>query len=224
MSKSRTLVWDIHTRLFHWLLVLSVAYCLISGLSDSMDLMEWHMVSGQLVLGLLVFRVLTGIFGRDYGHFSHLRPSISEAKAYIRRRRQQQAVNSYGHNPLGKWSVIVMLVVLLVQTLSGLLTTDDMFFEGPWVYMAGEQLAAIGTLMHDVNWKVVAAVIALHIGAILYYRIKLNENLVGAMITGHKLEQPDQGVAQRISMLRLVVLIASASALAWVLLRFGQWF
>ena len=79
MKNESILVWDRHTRIFHWLLVLSFSFSLTNGLLGDIDLMDWHMISGYSILGLLIFRSLTGVFGKDYGRFSlFVEPEVSD--------------------------------------------------------------------------------------------------------------------------------------------------
>ncbi|WP_101759524.1 cytochrome b/b6 domain-containing protein [Oceanicoccus sp. KOV_DT_Chl] len=164
MTTSSILVWDIHTRLFHWALVLAVTLSLTTGLIAEPDWMPIHFYSGYVVIGLLIFRLLTGIFGQDYGHFKHFHLSIKSVAAYWRSKQ-----NFTGHNPPGSWMVVFMLVILSAQALSGLMTTDDIFYEGPWVYWVDDSWVSIASSIHAGNFRMILLLIAMHILAIAFY-------------------------------------------------------
>lgn len=189
-NTSSIFVWDIHTRVFHWLLVILVSTSLATGLYGDMDWMEWHIKSGYGLLGLMFFRLYTGLVGRDYGHFSHFPLSPGSAIGYMRGQ-----LSFTGHNPLGSWMIIAMLLAITAQALSGLLTTDDFFFEGPWVYWFDDDWISLGGKTHHLVWQFLAGFIGLHIAAVLFYQFVKKERLVNAMISGRKSSGQVEAVA-----------------------------
>lgn len=205
-------IWDLCTRSFHWILVLAVATSLATGLSGGFDAMDWHVRSGYLVLGLLIFRLLWGVLGSDYSRFSDFPLSPRAAHAYLGGRRQFP-----GHNPLGAWMIVVMLLALTVQAVSGLMTSDGLFLEGPWVFAVGSEWSSVASAIHKWTWWLVCGLIALHLLAVAVYAVR-GQNLVTPMITG-KRHWPDAEAARRPSRwwLRAVLLIA-ATALGWALI------
>lgn len=68
------LVWDLPTRLFHWLLVISVVGCFVTIKLGGLW-MDWHVRFGLLALGLLTFRLVWGLIGGYYSRFSHFLPN-----------------------------------------------------------------------------------------------------------------------------------------------------
>ena len=176
----RTLIWDVHTRLFHWTLVLLFTGLLVTGLGEDLDWMVWHQRFGYCMLGLLMFRLLTGIWGSDYGNFGRFPLRPSDARAYL-----AGQFNRPGHNPLGSWMILLMLLVLAVQTFSGLLTSDDIFVEGPWVYWADEDWVALASFIHANNWIVIAVLVSLHLLAVLAYLLIKRQNLIQPMLSGY---------------------------------------
>ena len=213
----KVLVWDRHTRLFHWLLVLLFSFSIGSGLYNDMDVMEWHMLSGYGLLALLLFRLLTGVAGRDYGHFRRLSLSPASILAYLRGDRQFQ-----GHNPLGSWMVVVMLALLLTQVLSGLMTSDDIFVEGPWVVWVDEQWVSLAGTVHSLNYYALIGLVVTHILAIGYYQLIKKQNLLAPMVSGMALQKAgQQGQAQPISVVRLLLIAAIAGGLSWFAITFS---
>lgn len=210
--KTAILIWDRHTRLFHWLLVLAFSFSMTTGLLGDIDLMEWHMISGYSILGLLIFRGLTGLFGKDYGNFSRFPLSPSSVFSYVKGQSDFP-----GHNPLGSWMVVVMLVALLLQVLSGLMTTDDIFVEGPWVMWASDQWVSWAGQLHRLMFRVLIALVVFHLLAIIFYRVVKQQHLVSAMITGNKHRDDEKEAATRLSIGRLMLLAVIAIAASWLL-------
>lgn len=220
---ARIRVWGLHTRLFHLLLMVAVGFSLLSALCEDLDLMEWHVTSGYVVLGLLVFKLFAGLWGRDYGRFSELPLSVRSVRDYLRGRTQH-----LGHNPLGSWMVVVMLLCILLQVISGFLTTDDIFYEGPWVTLASDQWISWAGAIHHRNFWLLLALIGLHITAIVYYWRVKNNNLIIPMINGQKevavnsvQKATAQPAAQATGLLRVLLMIAGAISLVWLAVTFS---
>ena len=59
MNKQRILVWDLPTRVFHWLLAASFLGAFLTAESERYR--DIHVVLGYTVLGLVAFRFLWGL-------------------------------------------------------------------------------------------------------------------------------------------------------------------
>ena len=114
------LIWDLPTRLFHWLFVISIVGCFVTIKAGGLW-MDWHVRFGLLALGLLAFRLVWGLVGGYYSRFSHFFPNPVSSLRYL---RDKPAVYP-GHNPIGAWSVWLMLIVFGFQAVSGLFANDD---------------------------------------------------------------------------------------------------
>ena len=176
-----TAVWDLPTRVFHWLLAGSVGFCLVTGFSDSGDL-DWHMRSGQLVLALLVFRLVWGVGGATYARFSQFVRSPAAAWRYLTHFRS--AAVAAGHNAAGGWAVLGMLGLLTVQVSTGLFATDDILSEGPLLHLVSGETASTLTGLHQRNAWLVAGIVALHLTALIAHRIWRREAMLRPMLTG----------------------------------------
>ncbi|GAB6054370.1 cytochrome b/b6 domain-containing protein [Magnetospira thiophila] len=174
-------VWDLPTRLFHWALVGLVGVCIYSGLSGNVKLMSYHMLSGQAILVLVLFRVLWGLVGSPRSRFSDF---VRGPKAILQYLRDRQSPTP-GHNPLGAGSVLAMLATLLVQAGTGLFANDDIFTEGPLAARVSKELSDSLTGIHHLSSNLLMALIGLHLLAIIVYRLK-GENLILPMITGRR--------------------------------------
>ncbi len=170
-------VWDLPIRLFHWLIVLLIA---VSWWSAETSADRVHFWSGYTLLFLLLFRILWGFFGSSTARFATFVRSPAAVLAYIRGGQVREA----GHTPLGGLSVVAMLLALLVQLTAGLIQIDeDDFVEGPLSGLVSYDLALLAHDVHEVNFNVLLALIALHLLAIGYYRVR-GRSLVRPMVTG----------------------------------------
>ncbi len=221
--KHTNFVWELHTRLFHWGLVILFTAAMITGLLGEMDWMEWHVWIGYGLLGLMIFRLLIGIVGRDYSHFSHFALSPKKVIDYLRGNSEHHYL---GHNPAGSWMVIFMLLAITLQALSGLLTTDDFFVEGPWVYWFEEKWVSLAGNIHHFNWQILLGLAAMHLLAIVYYQLVKKESLARAMLTGHKThkaENPPTSVAVRLPLWLQMLLMALAAGFTWCVIELPAW-
>jgi len=179
-TSNRILVWDLPTRLFHWLLALGVGAAIVSGEVGG-KWIDWHGRIGLAILGLVVFRLVWGMVGSTYARFGHFFPTPAKVRAYLK-----GDWRGHGHNPLGAFSVFALLGVLLLQVGSGLFANDDISFFGPLFDLVGQQLSNRLTGLHHLAGKVLLLLIGLHIGAIAFYARVKKDNLVKPMLTGWK--------------------------------------
>ena len=182
----RQLVWDVPTRLFHWLIVGLVAF---SWWSAEYDHLDWHLSAGLAVCGLLVFRILWGIVGTDTARFSTFVKGPRAVWSYLRARGGTRVPSSPGHNPLGGWSVIALLLTLCVQVATGLFAVDvDGIESGPLSYLVDFDQGRLAAAVHAAAFNLLLALVALHVAAIMFYLVVKRRNLTRTMITGF---QPD---------------------------------
>jgi cytochrome b len=185
LRSSKVLVWDLPTRLFHWLLVVSVILSFVTG-NIGPNAMEYHMLSGYVILALLIFRVVWGFVGSQTARFSGFVKGPSTVFAHVVMLLKKEDTPYLGHNPLGGWSIIAMLLVLSVQVATGLFANDDIFTEGPLYLWVSKETSDFLTGIHLINRFVLAALLAIHVFAVLFYFFYKGDNLIGPMITGVK--------------------------------------
>lgn len=181
---SRVRVWDLPTRLFHWLLAVAVVGLVATGYVGG-QAMVWHARLGYAVLTLLLFRIGWGFVGGRWSRFRSFVYAPGSLLAYLR--GQAHSDHLIGHNPLGASSVFAMLLVLLVQVGTGLVGDDEISFTGPLnrFVASGTGLAVTSYHKQIGQWLVIGLVV-LHIAAVLYYLLKKRQNLVRAMVTGDR--------------------------------------
>jgi cytochrome b len=178
-------VWDIPTRLFHWLLVVLIVFSFITGKTGG-TAMRYHEWSGFLILVLVVFRLVWGIFGGEQSRFAAFVKGPAAVVRYASSVLRRDSMRHIGHNPLGGWSIIAMLISLLIQAGTGLFANDDILTEGPLSRWVSKQTSDWLTGIHHLNQNVLLVLVIIHIFAVLFYLIAKRENLINPMITGTK--------------------------------------
>lgn len=206
-------VWDPAIRLFHWLLVALIAFSWWSG--EQHDL-ERHRLSGYGILALLVFRVYWGFFGPAPARFSSFVRGPGAVLAYVKSLGSRHRHHADGHNPLGGWSVIAMLLAVGAMVAAGLFSSDiDMLYDGPLAtYLTFDQSSAAADL-HSTIFNVVLALVGLHVVAVLFYLVWKRQNLVLPMLTGRRAGAEGNAANWRWSPVRALVGVAIAVAFAW---------
>lgn len=184
-------IWDIPVRLFHWAIV---GLVLALWITAEQDWMEIHVYCGITVLVLVLFRVLWGIFGSTYARFSQFVCGIPTVINYIANVFKHQPTTYLGHNPLGGWSVVLLLTMLFVQVMTGLFAYDDVATEGPLYHLVSENTGEWLSEIHEIGFNVLLVLIAVHVSAIFFYRIFKRENLVRPMLTGQKWVTADTSI------------------------------
>jgi cytochrome b len=174
-------VWDLPVRLFHWALALSIVLGIIF-VKIGGNAIEWHAYCGYVTLTLVMFRIIWGFVGSWHARFLNFVPSPKRLIAYLR----GQTDGGLGHNPLGAFSVLALLLTVLIQALTGLFADDDIFFQGPLAKYASNSTVAFLTSVHHFNQYIIFALVGLHLLAIFYYLLFKKDNLIQPMITGDK--------------------------------------
>ena len=198
-------VWDILIRVFHWSLMVSfiVAYLTRTGKN------ELHIYAGYTVLGLIIFRVVWGFIGSRHARFGNFVTSYSPVERYVKNLFSKKPKRYVGHNPLGGWMVIAMLITLFMLSYSGLKLHDIQSGGGP-ITMQMPSINPISSAyaQDDVEqflirekdevgedyWKELHAqytylmlvLIALHLAGVVVSSVLYKENIVKEMLTGKK--------------------------------------
>ncbi len=209
-------VWDVPTRLWHWLLVPLLPF---SWWTAETGRLEWHRWSGYTLLGLVIFRIYWGFAGSSTARFNRFLRGPGAIADYLRGRWELAA----GHNPLGALSVFTLLVLLLLQIVLGLFAVDvDGLESGPLSLYVSFDTGRAAAEWHDVVFQVLMYLVALHVLAVLYYLLFRRQNLVGAMFSGKRRFESRVVPVQRASWLRLIIGIVISVSLTWAVTRAFQ--
>jgi cytochrome b len=121
-----------------------------------------------------------------------------------------------GHNPLGGWMVLVLLLALLLQAGTGLFANDDLLTEGPLASLISKATSDQLTTIHVWNFNLLLALAGVHLIAVLYHAGFMKENLIGAMFTGvkHMPAGAAGGVVARFASAWLALVLLAVAAFA----------
>lgn len=210
-------IWDLPTRLFHWLLAACTIGLVVSAKVGG-NAMVWHFRLGYVVLALLLFRLVWGFVGGYWSRFSSFFYSPARILRYMRGQGETQ--DHVGHNPLGALSVFGLLGMLVLQVLTGLFSDDEIAFAGPLTrFVSGDWVSWATGLHKEVGQYLVMALVALHVLAIVFYTVVKKESLVGPMISGDKTLTTPVPAARDDAAARvgaLVVLLLCSALVAWI--------
>lgn len=206
----RVIIWDVPVRLVHWAFVLLLPALWWTADEGEMD---WHRRLAYVMLALVVFRLLWGFVGSVTARFSQFVKGPKGVLSHLRGRSEGPII---GHNPLGGWSVLLLLGLLTLQVSLGLFATDsDGLESGPLAQHVSFETSDAAADAHELVFNTILGAVALHVAAILYYLLAKRDNLVGPMISGRKAFGGDVAEPMRAPLWRALVVAALAAGLAW---------
>lgn len=237
----RIKVWDVPTRLTHWLLVAAFLYAWFSAgapqawwdalapygylaplgeklhwWGSDLTRLQWHRWSGYFILGLMVFRLYWGFLGAESARFSHFLTGPGQVVRYAGRLFSRDGGKSLGHNPLGGWSVIALIAVTLAIVGLGLFAVDvDAIEGGPLSDKVSFDFGRDLAYWHHTLFNLALGLIVLHLAAIAFYLFVKRENLAAAMVTGRKPRSEGQADLKFAPKWRLLLGLAVAIGVAW---------
>jgi cytochrome b len=180
-----TRVWDLPVRVCHWLIVgLFIAQWASAEWLDTK--IELHAKIGYVFIAVVIFRIIWGFLGTYYARFKTFLYRPSRIVRYARNIFKPSAPVYLSHNPLGGVMVILLLFLLLLQGISGLFMTDDIFFDAPYHHSIPSSIQALISSVHHYTFFVLKILIALHILAVFLYVVVKKQALITAMVTGKK--------------------------------------
>jgi cytochrome b len=194
----KILVWDIPTRLFHWLFAAAFAVAYLTAESEAF--FPLHVFSGALMLLLVGFRLAWGLMGSRYARFSSFRFRPKEGAKYFLQVMTGRAPRHIGHNPAGSLAIYALLLLGAAAALFGLATL-----------LLGESFKEV----HEALANAMLGVVALHLAGVAVESLVHRENLVKAMVDGTKEGQPEEGIpsSRVLAGVVLLVLLAGWGAL-----------
>ncbi|MBF0187303.1 MAG: cytochrome b/b6 domain-containing protein [Magnetococcales bacterium] len=178
-------IWDLPTRIFHWLLAVLFAVAWISG---EMELAWLHVRSGEAMLGLLLFRIAWGFVGGDTALFHNFVRGPQKIRRYLHALATGETKGTLhvGHNPAGGAMVMALITGCLLAVGLGLFSQedDDPLFTGALAHLLPQNYAELVAEIHEGWFGIVAALVALHVAVNLFYLLVLDNNLIRPMISG----------------------------------------
>ncbi|SDB13627.1 Cytochrome b [Pseudidiomarina indica] len=178
----RVKIWDGFVRVSHWLTVVLLAAMWYTAEEGYMEL---HLQLAGGLGALVITRILWGFWGSESARFKSFVRRPRAVVGHLKELGHGQYQPSNTHNAAGGWAVIALLLALLVQFVSGLFATDDIFFSGPLANAVSRDLSQLAMSVHATTFNVLLALIAVHLLAIILYRLR-GVNLVSAMVHGYR--------------------------------------
>ena len=179
-GNARIKVWDLPVRISHWTLVLGVVCAWLTRHGSG----RWHEWLGYAVLGVVLVRIVWGWIGTKHARFAQFVRPPAPTLAYARLVFAHREPRYLGHNPLGGWMIVVLIVVIIGVCATGWLYTTDAYWGVKWV----EEL-------HEGLTNFLLVLVALHIGGVILSSRQHRENLVAAMFSGRKRAPADNDIA-----------------------------
>lgn len=168
-------VWDRLVRSLHWLLATAMVTAWTSGHWQPPWFDEVHHTAGYVAFAIVLIRAAWGFAGGRYARFRQFVRGPASTLAYARQLRAGAEPRYIGHNPLGGWMVLALLLVTAAVSLTGWLYTTEWLWGYEWL----ENLHAL------LAWFVMVLVMA-HLLGVVFTCWRHRENLVAAMLNGRK--------------------------------------
>jgi cytochrome b len=178
-------VWDIFIRCFHWSLVALFTFSVISAKVGG-NWIDWHVKSGYAILALVLFRIVWGFVGGEYARYGSFLAGpvrgIRFALSLLGKGTQHVA----GHNPVGGWMVIVLLLLLALQASLGLFSNDEIATTGPLAHYVSDETSISAMSWHRRIGDALLILVGIHMAAVLFHVFVKKEGLIRAMFSGKK--------------------------------------
>ncbi len=176
-NSNKNLIWDFSLRVFHILLILFIIGSIVSAKYDNLYV---HQFFGVAILGLICFRILWGFIGSYYSRFKSFNLSLKEISKQFKTIHPKNSIRT----PLGSYSTLTFLIVLLILSSSGLFSSDDILYDGPLVFLAPNYVN-FWTYIHNILHYLLYLLIIIHVCAIFYYQFSRKDEIIQRILTGY---------------------------------------
>ena len=170
-------IWDLPLRLFHISLIILIVGSISSAKLNMLDL---HQYFGVALLGLVFFRIIWGFFGTYYSRFKSFNLSIIDALSQFSKTNKITSIRT----PIGCYSTIIFMMVLLSISVSGLFSSDDVLYDAPLSFLT-PNLTSDWTYIHNILHYILYILIGIHISAILYYQKVKKMKIIERFLDGY---------------------------------------
>lgn len=210
-NRRAQLIWDLPLRLWHWALVICLAGSWITA-EAGFDWTTTHFYFGYSTLALVIFRFSWGFVGTLHSRYRAFLTSPRVVARYLF--GPQPSVKYPGHNPLGGWASVVIVIVIALQAGTGLFISDDIFYAGPYNSVVSTSTADWLAGWHHRIFTLIQIFVAIHVLAVSWYTWGRNERLIQAMFHGKKnLGSQGPACAIKSHQTRRAILLAVLAAL-----------
>ena len=170
-------IWDLPLRLFH----ISLIFLVIGSISSAkLNMLDLHQYFGVALLGLIFFRIIWGFFGTYYSSFKSFNLSIIDALSQFSKNNTITSIRT----PIGCYSTLIFIIVLLSTSVSGLFSSDDILYDAPLSFLT-PNYTSDWTYFHNILHYILYILIGTHISAILYYQIVKKMKIIERVLDGY---------------------------------------
>ena len=170
-------IWDLPLRLFH----ISLIFLVIGSISSAkLNMLDLHQYFGVALLGLVFFRIIWGFFGTYYSSFKSFNLSITDALSQFSKTNTITSIRT----PIGCYSTLIFIIVLLSISVSGLFSSDDILYDAPLSFLT-PNYTSDWTYFHNILHYILYILIGTHIFAILYYQIVKKMKIIERILDGY---------------------------------------
>lgn len=197
-------IWDLSTRLYHWAQAALFIGLMASGISGNGP----HVQLGLALITLIIWRLIWGWVGSETSRF---RQFLRSPKSVVRYLLGKESAKP-GHNPAGGWMVVTLLSALFFQCVSGLALAgllDHLPYASIWL---NDSVFTLLENIHLAMVKVLPALVAIHIFAVLFYKLR-SKPLTWAMVTGFQTRMQFDGRVAFVSQWRALSVLTLAAML-----------
>ena len=179
-------VWDMPTRLFHWLLVLAVAAGALTGFFGPEWMLSLHAWSGYGLAALILFRMVWGFFGSEYSRIDSFAFPPRAVIRHLRDLVKGRATHNIGHNPAGAAMIFALAGMLTGILATGLITLGGQEKQGFLAGVVPYELGHAAKEIHEILTILLLVMVALHVAGVVMESLRGPSNLIVAIITGRK--------------------------------------
>ncbi|MBU6414378.1 MAG: cytochrome b/b6 domain-containing protein [Planctomycetes bacterium] len=199
------LIWDLPTRLFHWLLSAGfiVAAIIALAMGEHSPMFAYHAIIGLAIALMVALRVVWGIVGTRYARFGSFIFGPGAVIEYMKGALLGGGRRHLGHNPGSAVAIFALLALVLALAVTG--------------FMMGQGNEVIKEVHEILAWTTVGVVVV-HVLGVAFHTIRHRENITASMIHGRKRAEPSDGIASAKPIVA-VLFLAIAGGWAFALVR-----
>ena len=194
MTKQRILVWDLPTRVFHWLMAASFLGAFVTAESERYR--DIHVALGYTVLGLVAFRFVWGVIGTRYARFASFPIAPRRVFTYLGSLFTRSPQHHIGHNPAGSLAIYAILALALLAGATGYASYNEI--DGEWL-----------AELHDGAASAMLGLVVIHIVAVIVSSLIHRENLVVTMLNGYNKGRAGDAIRSKHWFVAAAVLVAT---------------
>lgn len=171
----KRVVWDVPTRVFHWLFALSVLLSMLIVYGKSY--LALHIVFGSLAFVLLLGRIVWGVFGTKYVKFKTFLKSKDDFKSEFSFFFNKEHKHIVGHPPVAGYIMLVMIFSGLLICASGLCL---------YLFELDESTKEMIFYIHEVLANTLLVIAFVHVQGVFLHMFLNSDGIIMGMLDGKR--------------------------------------